>query len=969
MASYQVNPIEILDTTNSTGVGTGGSLTVGGGMSVGKNIYIGGNVNVSGTAVSFADNIIILNANPMTSQDTGILLQRSGNDNLVDNNYAGLIYSEVSDEFKFGYAMADTRGTLSLHSAVPINVGGVTITNGSLNASYQYHTIGNIYTVGGNVGIDKVDPNYKLEIQGSINVNGELYKNGSIFVGAENQWAIASTAGNLYYNDGSVGIGTSNPTFKLDVVGNARISTSLTAAALYSTNQTTTNAVFTNVSSSSYLGTNLNVSSITSSNINVSGTLTVVNITSTNLVETNISASTFVLSGAFRAPFNSSTLGSALFTTGGNVGINSTAPGTFKLDINGTMRASTSITTGGLFSTNQTTTNGVITNLSSTTIRGSSQTIGSIFVTGGNFRATFNSNTLGNLFTTGGNVGIGTGAPGTFRLNVNGTANISTGITTGTILSTNIRGTNQTITNILTESITSSSLYTNQSTMDNLHITTEFYSVSSTMGDVMLNTLTSVFGITSTSTNTIGNIYTDGAGNVGINVLTPLTTLDIDGTVQVTTSISTGELYSYNQTSANGVFTDISSGTLNLTDLTVSTISAGNIDVSGTLTVINITSTNVVETHITSTTLTLTGELNSSFDSVTLGNILYTTGGNVGIDKVDPSYKLDVNGSIRSSSLTVSSGGSYTSGSIYNDENWGMLFRSATEFPNYGHFSFANYDDFKLLTIISNGNIGINTSNPTTRLDVSGSARITTSLTTGSLFSANITSNNGVFTNLTSSSFQVINILNSNQTLSNLLVRNGGLSAIFNSNTLGSIFTTSGNVGIGKVDPGYQLELSSDSAAKPSTNTWTVSSDERLKTNIELADLDRCYNTIKSIPLKRYTWRDDVYTVEQVADRSKLGWIAQDVEQFIPKAVQQKNMLGYEDCRTLNSDQIIANLYGCVQKLILEVERLKNLNGGDDNVIKMSSSVSIRSSNIKPSNSKLPKTALKLSRALKMGRK
>ena len=34
-------------------------------------------------------------------------------------------------------------------------------------------------------------------------------------------------------------------------------------------------------------------------------------------------------------------------------------------------------------------------------------------------------------------------------------------------------------------------------------------------------------------------------------------------------------------------------------------------------------------------------------------------------------------------------------------------------------------------------------------------------------------------------------------------------------------------------------------------------------------------------------------------------------------------MHGYSDCRTLNSDQIIASLYGAVQKLIIEVETLK----------------------------------------------
>lgn len=133
-----------------------------------------------------------------------------------------------------------------------------------------------------------------------------------------------------------------------------------------------------------------------------------------------------------------------------------------------------------------------------------------------------------------------------------------------------------------------------------------------------------------------------------------------------------------------------------------------------------------------------------------------------------------------------------------------------------------------------------------------------------------------------------------------------------------------GKIGIGTSAPTYQLHLSQDSAAKPSTNTWTISSDARLKENIELADLDVCYQNMKSIPLKRYTWKDDVYTEEQVHDRSKLGWIAQDVEPVFPKAVEQKEMFGYEDCKTLNADQIYATMYGAIQKLIQKVEYLES---------------------------------------------
>jgi len=145
-------------------------------------------------------------------------------------------------------------------------------------------------------------------------------------------------------------------------------------------------------------------------------------------------------------------------------------------------------------------------------------------------------------------------------------------------------------------------------------------------------------------------------------------------------------------------------------------------------------------------------------------------------------------------------------------------------------------------------------------------------------------------------------------------------SCILSNSSDFTINNTNGRVGIGMSSPSYQLQLSTDSASKASTSTWTVSSDLRLKENIQDADLDLCYNNVKNLRLARYKWKDEVYTTEQVPDRSKLGWIAQEVETIFPKSVQKINDHGFTDCRTLNTDQIIASLYGCSQKLIKKYE-------------------------------------------------
>ena len=107
MASYQFNPINILDTTNATSLTDGGSMTLGGGIAIGKDTYIGGNVNISGTTTAFSDNILLINKDPTQSTDTGIIFGRYTGDIQNNKNYASIIYSEQNDSFNLGYLSAD----------------------------------------------------------------------------------------------------------------------------------------------------------------------------------------------------------------------------------------------------------------------------------------------------------------------------------------------------------------------------------------------------------------------------------------------------------------------------------------------------------------------------------------------------------------------------------------------------------------------------------------------------------------------------------------------------------------------------------------------------------------------------------------------------------------------------------------------------------------------------------------------
>lgn len=133
-------------------------------------------------------------------------------------------------------------------------------------------------------------------------------------------------------------------------------------------------------------------------------------------------------------------------------------------------------------------------------------------------------------------------------------------------------------------------------------------------------------------------------------------------------------------------------------------------------------------------------------------------------------------------------------------------------------------------------------------------------------------------------------------------------------------------IGLSRSDALHPLDLGTDFARKLTTTTWLVDSDQRVKENIEDADLDLCYNNVKNMNLKRFKWKEEFYP--EVTDRNSVGFIAQEVEQFFPKSVlkadEEVNNQFISDFRSLDADQIYKSMYGGLQKCILKIEDLKN---------------------------------------------
>jgi alpha-tubulin suppressor-like RCC1 family protein len=150
-------------------------------------------------------------------------------------------------------------------------------------------------------------------------------------------------------------------------------------------------------------------------------------------------------------------------------------------------------------------------------------------------------------------------------------------------------------------------------------------------------------------------------------------------------------------------------------------------------------------------------------------------------------------------------------------------------------------------------------------------------------------------------------------------------------NSLNTSVYHMGNVGIGTTNPGYQLDVrgniysSTGGLTQSGLTTWTVLSDRRIKENIVKASYEKCLDNVKNIELYNFNFKDNCVNTN---DKHQLGFIAQEVQQIYPKAVEVSRMImnleeKIDDLLTLNTTQIDYTLYGSVKCLIQKLENIK----------------------------------------------
>ena len=645
-------PLSITNTADAVAT-TSAAVTISGGIGVSKSMVVGSSINVGGVCTEYGGVYTGANgANPSgTTFTTNINFSSSTIRSFTMTiNVSVLASSNLYDKYTIEGIYTPNAGWSINDSVIGDNTGITFSIDASGNILFFspyfsswssttliYHIFA--YTVSGTYNPITMPTTANVILPGTLTIQttdfattpstGALVVSGGVSI-SKNLYVVDT----LFTTNGNVGIDTTSPNYNLDVNGLANITTSLTTGGLYSTNVTTTNIVSTNSSTSNMYSSYASIGTIASTlisattmtggnislsgNLNVAGTLTVVNITSTNLVDTNLSVGTI--------------LASTLVSSASIQGTNSTITNAVHTTLS-SANAVISSSSGALILGSD---SNVINALSSTQLYIVGNRTSTTNVAGIGFqRSFFRQSSMG--IDTGNNMNFAlqnSADSFIFRNNsadFNQTTSGSTlltilssgGISTGTASFTNVSSTNTVITNMtastsFTTNYRPAYQFSNTATAANNAVLGAFNSTSSSfsvpfMGGTALsnnnafqmnwnnvsmgntaNSLTmSIYGVGSTPLAIRAN------GNVGINTPTPVYNLDVSGTMNVSTSLTTGALYSTNSTITNAVHTTLSSANaMFTTSITVPSLLASTSISSGALYSNNLTSTNAMLSNL-----------------------------------------------------------------------------------------------------------------------------------------------------------------------------------------------------------------------------------------------------------------------------------------------------------------------------------------------------------------------------------
>lgn len=280
-----------------------------------------------------------------------------------------------------------------------------------------------------------------------------------------------------------------------------------------------------------------------------------------------------------------------------------------------------------------------------------------------------------------------------------------------------------------------------------------------------------------------------------------------------------------------------------------------------------------------------------SLNEVRTGGNFTVPNGSVGIGTTSPAEKLAIDGSIR---MPRTEEFYWTDGSV-NGSPRAVIFSTSNEFGgDYNGIGFsigANGRTAPSMYIRGTGNVGIGTTSPTAKLGIHQAANNgnTGAFTNPHLkLSASATTDGSGFCGIAAATSTANNYgysFGAQRTSGGV----GDFKINYHNNSASGtnrfLIDQNGNVGIGTTSPVYQLQLSLNSAAKPTSSAWTVVSDERVKTNI------RPYETglqeLLQIEPKLFDYNGKAGF--DATTKNNIGVIAQEIKDVMPETVKKYN--------------------------------------------------------------------------------
>jgi len=846
-------------TTSGTSISyTSGSVGIGT-SNPSQMLEVAGAAQFTQSVVSTGSSAQYTSSSTTLSVPTAVQVRVSNTSNI--NNAMAQLYMTVSNSSNI-----TQRGFVGLSSTAGAATYTPSLVLGLQSGATSYNERMRIDS-SGNVGIGTVSPSFALDVSGTIrSTAGFRFPDGTTqttaYTGGTSNWATSGTS--LNYTGGNIGIGNSNPSTALDVSG----------VGTFGGNST--NGGLKIISSTGGLTTNLNSTGVGAW------------LTAQTLYGTNTVSGSLILDSTSNA-----TKGNIILApSGGFVGLGTSNPA-YNLDVSGTARvagsfivrspttAARTVTTSASDISLYSYSTGTYPTLSLRYSTGSSvvnagDTLGMINFQGNN--TTWSANSVTNIFSQAESTFTDTSMPSRLAFSTTPTGSV-TPVERMTIDSTGRLGLG---TSAPTHAITLPSTTTGFAVYNTSDQTTNYerfvgkwsgnafllgneiggsassrvlqVGTSAAAGGNINRTLnisggTPFFSYTFAATGLAGYTMDIGGGNTfqGTNVS--------QGTLSITPTVSQGGTSSFRGMFVSPYLAASGSGSNYLLDVGTNTAASG------------------AGTHTSRFVVTTAGNVGLGVSAPTVPLNIYRSNNNISQTEMLNMSINDSNGSGRTDYFKFLLGAtSSRGGQIIFGENGSGFGESGLNFTlnSTNIYQAGNYpitmttNSITRFTVDGSGGVGIGTTSPAARLDVTDSSTTT---------SAILVPRAGPFTGTT------VNGMIRYNTTSNLFefYQNGGWV------------------------------------------NYTTVSDGRLKRNV--TSVNNAIDIVERLNPVYYDWNRDNPRTQSFPQKHEVGFIAQEVEQVLPEVVN----VGQDGYRTLEYGKMVSVAISAIKEIWIRVQKLEKL--------------------------------------------